>query len=263
LGKESIIDVGLGDNVELELAILWSDVRNFTASLEAMTPEQSFDFINGYFQRMGPVIRQHGGFVNSFIGDAIMALFVNGAVAATQAALASSVQLADHNRDRAARGQEEIRAGFAVHVGHARMGVVGEVRRMQGEVFSDAVNVTSRLEGLTKLYGSRVIVSANAVDQLPAGAFSLRKLDRVRVKGRSADIEIFEVLEDLPDQSKREQTRDAFEAALNAKLQHDMNAAAHGFQSVLDVNPEDAAARYHLDHALKQLGDPSLRLAKS
>jgi two-component system sensor histidine kinase ChiS len=256
LGKESIIDVELGDNVEMDLAILWSDVRNFTSAFEGMTPGESFEFINGYFQRMGPVIRQHGGFVNSFIGDAIMALFVDGAQAAIAAALASSARLEDYNRNRLARGENPIEAGFAVHVGIARLGVVGETRRMQGEVFSDAVNLASRLEDLTKTYGSRIIVSADAKDRLPEGVFSFRKLDRVRVKGRNAFIDIFELLDQLPDQTLREATRSTFESALAARHEHDTNGASKGFQLVLDQNPNDAAARHHLTETLSALVEP-------
>ncbi|MEM7214497.1 MAG: 7TM diverse intracellular signaling domain-containing protein [Pseudomonadota bacterium] len=246
LGKDSIIDVQLGDNVELELAIVWSDIRSFTTLFEGMTPIESFNFINGYFGRMGPVIREHDGFVNSFIGDAIMALFVKGVDSAIAAAIASSYRLDAYNAERKTKGRKPIDAGFAVHSGTARMGVVGELERRQSEVFSDAVNLTSRMEGLTKLYGSRVIVSADALERASADLYSVRRLDRVQVKGRFAEIELFEVLDCLSDRETKERTRDMFEAAVNFKLSGKYSDASANFSDVLKLDPDDAAARYHL-----------------
>lgn len=247
LGKESIIDVRLGDNVELEIAVMWSDIRGFSSLLETMTPEDSFDFINGYFGRMGPVIREYGGFINSFVGDAILALYVDGPNDAVAAALASCRRLDAYNAERAKRGRHTIVAGFAVHIGPARLGVVGEIQRRQGEVFSDAINLTSRIEVLTKLYKSRVIISADVAQRLSPGAYSLRKLDRVKVKGRNSEVELYEVLDELVDRELREQTRDEFEAAISAELAGNKAAAIAGFESVLTQNPDDHAARFHIE----------------
>lgn len=246
LGKESIIDVRLGDNVELEIAVMWSDIRGFSTLLESMSPEDSFDFINGYFSRMGPVIREHGGFINSFVGDAILALYVDGPTSAVAAALASCRRLDEYNVERAAKGRNPIRAGFAVHIGPARLGVVGELQRRQGEVFSDAINLTSRIEVLTKLYQSRVIISADVVDRLPVNTYSLRKLDKVRVKGRNAEVELYEVLDEVADRTLREQTKEEFEAALADVLAGNIDKGRSGFEAVLKQNPDDHAARYHL-----------------
>ena len=253
LGKESIIDVDLGDNVELELAVLWSDIRGFTTLFETMTPAQSFRFINSYFGRMGPVIREHDGFINSFIGDAIMALFVRGAESAVAAAVASSQRLDLYNEERKARGRKPIDAGFAVHLGPARLGVVGEVRRRQGEVFSDAINLTSRIEALTKRYGSRLIVSADVQQRIDREKHSTRRLDRVRVKGRSQEIDLYEVLDCLPDRALREESRAEFEDAVDRLLRGDFETAATGFSAVLKQNPNDRAARFHLEQAQQRM----------
>lgn len=262
LGKESIIDVNLGDNVELEIAVMWSDIRGFSSLLEIMSPADSFDFINGYFGRMGPVIREHGGFINSFVGDAILALYVDGPTAAVDAALASCRRLDSYNSERKAKGRHIIQAGFAVHIGPARLGVVGEVQRRQGEVFSDAINLTSRIEVLTKLYKSRVIISADVVEQLPPGVYSLRKLDRVKVKGRNAEVELYEVLDELEDKLLREQTCVEFEAAIDALLGGDQESASKGFNAVLKANPDDHAAQYHL-HKIAQKIDTNSHFQSS
>lgn len=247
LKKDSIVDVDLGDNVELELAVLMSDIRGFSTLFETMTPGDSFNFINGYFGRMGPVIREHDGFINSFIGDAIMALFLHGPESAVRAAVASAERLDRYNIERTAKGRQSIQAGFGVHIGQARMGVVGEVQRRQGEVFSDAINVASRVEGLTKRYGSRVIISADVRARLPdRAAHSLRWLDRVQVKGRTQAIDVFEVLDCAPDRAAREASRAEFEQAVTNRLAGDLGSAAHTLADILQSNPADAAARFHL-----------------
>jgi two-component system sensor histidine kinase ChiS len=255
LGKESIIDVELGDNVELDVAVLMSDIRGFTTLFETMTPADSFNFINGYFGRMGPVIREHDGFINSFIGDAIMALFVGGAEPAVQAAVASARRLDLYNEERISKGRKPIDAGFGVHLGKARMGVVGEVQRRQGEVFSDAINLASRIEALTKLYGSRLIVSADVRSHiLPNGAHSLRWLDRVQVRGRTQEIDVFEVLDCVGDRVLREASRADFEAGVTQLLNGNAAAAARAFTAVVRENPADDAARFHLRESERRQG---------
>lgn len=250
LGKESIIDVELGDNVELELAVLMSDIRGFTTLFETMTPGDSFDFINGYFGRMGPVIREYDGFINSFIGDAIMALFIGGAEQAVQAAVASARRLDLYNEERKSKGRAPIEAGFGVHLGMARLGVVGEVQRRQGEVFSDAINLASRIEALTKRYGSRLIVSADVRSRIGTnGAHSLRWLDRVQVKGRTAEIDVYEVLDCVADRALREASRAEFEDAVTRLLSGDAAGAARVLAAILRDNPMDDAARFHLSDA--------------
>jgi signal transduction histidine kinase/class 3 adenylate cyclase/CheY-like chemotaxis protein len=256
LGKDSIIDVDLGDNVELEVAVLMSDIRGFTTLSETMTPAESFDFINGYFGRMGPVIRDHEGFINSFIGDAIMALFVNGPRPALAAAIASSRRLDLYNQERRAKGRPPIDAGFGVHLGKARLGVVGEVRRRQGEVFSDAINLASRIEGLTKRYGARLIVSADVHRLVDERAHSMRWLDRVQVKGRTREVDLYEVLDCLPDRVLRESSRAEFEAGVDDLLRGAFADAAARFAAIAKQNPNDRAARFHLDAAeRKSRGD--------
>jgi signal transduction histidine kinase/class 3 adenylate cyclase/ActR/RegA family two-component response regulator len=249
LGKESIIDVDLGDNVELEVAVLMSDIRGFTTLFETMTPGDSFNFINGYFGRMGPVIREHDGFINSFIGDAIMALFIGGAGPAVRAAVASARRLDEYNEERKSKGRQPIEAGFGVHVGMARLGVVGEIQRRQGEVFSDAINLSSRIESLTKRYGSRLIISADVRGRINAGDHSLRWLDRVQVKGRSGEIDVYEVLDCVGDRALREASRQEFEDAVGRMLKGEIAAAASIFTSILRHNPTDDAARFHLQQA--------------
>ena len=253
LGKESILDVSLGDNVELELSILWSDIRSFSTLFEQFNPGEAFDFINEYFGRMAPVIRKYDGFINSFIGDAMLGLFVNSAQSAVDAAIASVDELRAYNEERDKRGEPPIAAGIAVHFGTVRMGVVGELKRRQNEVFSDAVNAASRLEGLTKVYGTRVMISSEVKNKLPADAYSLRRLDMTGVKGRENKMEIFEILDCALHRQEKEASREVFETGVSHMLSERWAEAVQCFDKVLAENAEDQAARYHHGRCVAKL----------
>jgi class 3 adenylate cyclase len=133
------------------MSILFSDIRSFTTLSESMMPDENFAFINAYLERMGPVIRDHNGFIDKYIGDAIMALFKN-ADDALRAGLAMLDTLDQFNAGRRAAGQQPIAIGIGINTGSLMLGTIGERHRMDGTVISDAVNLAARVESLTKDY---------------------------------------------------------------------------------------------------------------
>ncbi|MCZ0900498.1 adenylate/guanylate cyclase domain-containing protein, partial [Microcoleus sp. HI-ES] len=153
LEKSSIIDVELGDQVQLEMSVLFSDIRDFTTLSETMTPEDNFKFINSYLSRMEPVINENNGFIDKYIGDAIMALFSGEADNAVKAGIAMLHRLAEYNEYCANAGCAPIQIGIGINTGSLMLGTVGGPNRMDGTVISDAVNLASRVESLTKNYG--------------------------------------------------------------------------------------------------------------
>ena len=192
LKKESIVEVQLGDSLEMEMTVLFSDIRNFTAMSEGMSTRDNFNFVNAYFGQMGPVVRKHGGFIDKYIGDAIMALFPNDADSAVQAAIEMFRILPDYNRARQERNRPPINFGVGIHTGHLMLGTVGEQDRMESTVISDAVNLASRLEGLTKHYGVNIIISEVTKNALK-NDYKLRFLDKVEVRGKKQPVGIYEV----------------------------------------------------------------------
>src|SRR5262249_62355005 len=114
VGKPSIVDVELGDNKRQDMSVLFSDIRSFTTLSERMTPDENFSFINAYLERMWPVIRTHNGFIDKYIGDAIMALFTN-ADDAVRAGLAMLETLAAFNAERRPAGQPPIGIGIGIN----------------------------------------------------------------------------------------------------------------------------------------------------
>lgn len=245
LGKESIIDVQIGDHVQQEMTVMFSDIRSFTTLSEAMTPQENFHFINAYLSQVSPVIRQHRGFIDKYIGDAIMALFPESASDAVQAAIAMQKQVALYNEQRQQQGEVPISIGIGLHTGNLMLGTVGESERMDTTVIADAVNLASRLEGLTKLYGAGIVISEYTLSRLEGlQNCNSRFLDRVRVKGKTESLAVYEVYDEalgLSNQLKT-QTQAIFEEGVKAYICRDFSRAQLIFEEVLVKNSEDQAA---------------------
>ena len=193
VGKPSIVDVELGDNKQETMSILFSDIRSFTTLSESMTPDENFTFINAYLERMGPVIRNHNGFIDKYIGDAIMALFTN-ADDAVRAGLAMLETLAAFNAERRPAGQPPIGIGIGINSGSLMLGTIGEKQRMEGTVISDAVNLAARVEDLTKTYREPLLISEFTYQQLvDPTAYDIRSVDVVVVKGKTRPVTIYAV----------------------------------------------------------------------
>ena len=141
-------------------------MRSFTSHVEGNTPEQNIHFINDYLAAMEPAILSHGGFVDSYIGDAIMALFAVGADAALRASIDMLRNLHKYNLVRLARGAREIRIGIGLNTGVVTLGTIGGPQRIKCGVIGDAVNLGARVESLSKGYGVSLIRSSHTVARL-------------------------------------------------------------------------------------------------
>jgi class 3 adenylate cyclase len=245
LGKESILDVKLGDQIQKDMAILFSDIRSFTTLSEHMTPAENFNFINSYLGRMSPIIQRNGGFIDKFIGDAIMALFQNSVTDAVAAGVEMHLYLREYNTYRTTKGYEPIQIGVGIHTGSLMLGTIGAEDRLEGTVISDTVNLASRIENLTKIYGSRIAVSETTIIEIKAGQkFHFRFLDRVKVKGKNQAISIYEVI-DGDDESVLElklKTLEDYSSGVKAFHAKAYAASKEAIQRVLQVHPTDRAA---------------------
>src|SRR5919199_2870225 len=249
LEKESIVDVQLGDQVQKEMSVLFADIRDFTSMSENMTPQENFKFINSYLSRMEPAIIENHGFIDKYIGDGIMALFSGGADDAVKAGIAMLQRLDEYNQYRVQKGCVPIGIGIGINTGSLMLGTVGGQNRMGGTVISDAVNLASRIEGLTKDYGVSLLISEQTFSQLKdANQLALRRLSQVKVKGKSAAVKVFEVFDaDIPEiREGKLITKTAFEEALLLYNLYSFREAAQAFEEVLLFNPEDTVARIYL-----------------
>lgn len=248
LGKESILDVKLGDQVQKNMAILFSDIRSFTTLSEQMTPEENFNFINSYLGRMSPIIQRHGGFIDKFIGDAIMALFQKSVTDAVAAGVDMQLYLGEYNNYRRNKGYDAIQIGVGIHTGSLMLGTIGAENRLEGTVISDTVNLASRIENLTKVYGSRIAVSETTVLELKDHRkFHFRFLDRVRVKGKTKPVAIYEIFDgdEAAVQELKHRTLEDYSTGVKAYFARDWDHAREAITKVLRIHPQDKAAQLY------------------
>jgi two-component system sensor histidine kinase ChiS len=249
LAKESILDVILGDQTAQQMTVLFSDIRGWTTLSEEMTAQESFNFINAFLNRVSPVINAHRGFIDNFQGDGMMALFPETADDAVQAAIAMHAAVAKYNKDRKKKGYQPIGIGVGLHIGDLMLGIIGHKERMQGTVVADAVNLASRLEGLTRIYGSSISISEPTLSQLKdPDKYKHRFVDKVQVKGKKDPVSVHEVFDSDPQPvvKLKEQTKDDFEQGLCLYYDRKFSEASVKFNQVLEKHPEDRAARIYL-----------------
>lgn len=261
LGKDSIADIQLGDQVQKEMTVLFTDIRDFTSISEQMTPKENFNFLNNYLGYMEPVIRNNGGFVDKYIGDSIMALFPDNTEDAINASIEMRIKLSEFNHIINQFGQHPIDSGIGIHTGSLMLGIVGGEGRMEGTVISDAVNLAARLEGLTKVYGSKILITEETLIKLnDPTLYNYRFLDVVKVKGKNEAVYIFEIIDGDPEDIRelKNQTKDLFNQAIQHYKNKEFTEALKNFTEVQEINQEDQAAALYMKRCQKfiELGFP-------
>ncbi len=256
LEKNSVVDVKVGDQTQKDMTILFSDIRDFTSLSESMTPQENFAFINEFLNYMEPVIATHEGFVDKYLGDGIMALFPTNADAALQAAIDMFAALNSYNEMRLQTGKNTIRIGIGLNSGLLMLGTVGGAHRMDGTVISDAVNLASRVETLTKTYGAPLLITQETYARLrDPTRYALRKLGNVMIRGKSKPIMIYEAFDgDAPAvRDGKHQTIMKFEKAIMLYQQNEFARALDIFSGIIEYNKDDAAANYYYRECKKKL----------
>ncbi len=250
LAVDNIRDVRLGMHTERMMTVLFSDIRNFTGLSESMTPQENFDFLNSYLSQMEPVIVPYRGLIDKFIGDAIMAMFPRCADDAVQGALAMLERLEKYNRGRARAGYVPIRTGIGVNTGIVMLGTVGGAGRMDTTVIGDSVNLASRLEGLTKVYNTPLLISEHTLHSLEDPTrYGIRFLGRSRVKGKHDAQAVYEVFDADPPQLRaaKRRTCKRFEEALAFFYTGSPAKAQSRLVRCLQEAPNDQPAQIYLE----------------
>lgn len=249
LDKESIMDIQLGDQMQKEMTVLFSDIRSFTDLSERMTPRENFNFLNSYLKRMNPHIQKNRGFIDKYIGDSIMALFPSSAEDAVNAAVDMLKEIRIYNQHRLKVGYDPIKVGFGIHIGNLMLGIIGADERMEGTVIADSVNLASRIEGLTKVYDSPILISEEILGKMiNPSLYNYRYIDKVRVKGKQHPITVYEVYDGQPDFmiELKNSTRPFFEEGIARYQEQKFDLSAASFTKVLEINPNDTAAQIYL-----------------
>jgi class 3 adenylate cyclase len=257
LEKTDLVDLRLGDHAKKEMTIFFSDIRAFTQLSEGLTVEENFAFINSYLSRVVPIIKENGGFVDKYVGDGIMALFPGpeGPDEAIRSAIAMQTKMVEYNGHRAKMGYKPISMGVGVHTGDLMLGVVGVEERMENTVISDAVNLSSRLQAITKAFNIGLAISEKAFKELAdPGIYKYRFIGKVKVKGKAAPISVFEIFDGIePGLFERKMKANMFfEQGMLSYYQKDFAGAMYYFKRVLEIIPEDGAAGFYLDNCMNR-----------
>jgi adenylate cyclase len=240
------------------VTIFFSDLAGFTTLSEKLPPEEVVHILNTYLDRMTAVIMENGGFVNKFEGDAVMAFWgaplASGqqAAQAMRAALRCQEELLALNDDFENKGLPRLGMRVGINSGEVIVGNIGSQKRFEYTVIGDAVNLASRLEGINKQYGTRIICGALS-GRMAAGEMLLRRLDRVRVKGKQVAEEICEVVAGKQGASAGSAAALAeFDQGLQFYFAGDFAAALEIFMTL----PDDPPAQVFTRRCLHLLDNP-------
>ncbi len=238
LGHDDIAKVKLGESVSMEMSVLFSDLRDFTPLVEQLSPQEVIELLNKYFSEIGVSIAQSGGFIDSYAGDEVMALFAVPPQQAVMAGIKMNQALLKFNQDSGLN----LKMGIGMNTGPLVLGTMGGADRMQCSVLGDTVNLASRIEQLTKQYSAQFLIGEDTYNGLDLkNAFSLRLVDRVAVKGKGKAVRLYEVLdaETHENKVKKEATRNDLELGMKAYYDHDFTGALEIFNECIQKNPED------------------------
>ncbi len=253
LNRDSIIEVQLGDQIKKEMTVLFSDIRSFTTLSESMNPKENFNFLNEYLMKMGPIIRLNNGFIDKYIGDAIMALFPDKADDAVNTAVEMFKTLSQYNMSRVENNEIPIDIGIGIHTGDLMLGTIGESERMETTVIADAVNLSSRLEGLTKKYKIKIAISRNVIDRMHnPDIFHFRFVDKVLVKGKKQSVDVYEVYNSDPCEiiDAKNLSKNHYDKGIELFYNREFEKATEEFKKVIDILKSDTLAQIYYDRSI-------------
>lgn len=242
IGRDHITEVELGDQIEKEITVIFTDIRNFTSRSEKMTATETFQFVKEYAEEMGPIIQKNGGFINQYLGDGVMAVFQNSPEDALIACIEMHDRLKEYNKELETKGVEAIEVGMGLHTGPAVMGIIGDEKRRDAAMISDTINTAARMESKTKQYGVKILISEESRIRLNnPELYKLRHIGNVSVKGKAKPIDIYECFNPDRDQifKIKESTIQEFDIAVDAFYSKNFNQAKEIFTKIKIENPDD------------------------
>ncbi|CAA9210776.1 Adenylate cyclase [uncultured Coleofasciculus sp.] len=247
-----------------DVTILFSDIRGYTTLTENLGASEVVSLLNQYFETMVEAVFNHEGTLDKFIGDALMAVFgaplpltENHAWMAVKSALDMRWRLAAFNEKRILENHPLIRIGIGISSGEVVSGNIGSHKRMDYTVIGDGVNLSARLEGATKEYGCDIILSESTYN-LCRDRIWVRELDRIRPKGKSQPVSIYELIGevDVPLNDATRRLLDFYEAGRNAYINRDFHKAISYFGEAYQIKPTDQAIIAHLQRSKNYLENP-------
>lgn len=255
IAKDGIASIKAGNAEQGSVTVLFADIRSFTSLAEEMRPDEVFTMLNEYLSYVEPPIRAHNGYVDKYMGDGIMALFEdgnekNGASNAVHASLDMFAALESYNEMRKRDGKKELKMGIGLHSGNVIIGTVGGNERMDSTAIGDAVNLASRVEGMTKMYGVGLLISGQTLNLLEdRNDFYFRFADTVTAKGKNEAVEIWEIAgrHSVPAAEKFKSMLAVYEEAIANMKAGDFSLAISKFENCLALVPADRLSEIQLE----------------
>ncbi len=250
LQKKRITDVELGTHTLKNMSVLFADLHNFTSLSEKLDPETISNILNSFIAHMEPVIKRNSGFIDKYIGDEIMALFPGTIEDALNTAIEMQVALQDFNQTLKIEGIADLEIGIGVNFGSMLLCTIGNKVRMENTVISDVVNIASRIQSLTKQYGTNALTTESVINNIrDKSKFASRIIDNIVVRGKTKATVIYEIIDALDI--------DRASAIKNILPQYDLgwqffeagnfSEAKKQFTVVLENLPDDMPSRLLLE----------------
>ena len=281
IAPKGVESIQLGNAREEEITVLFCDIRGFTSIVEAQAIRETFEWLNAFFSQMSQAITAHHGFVDKFLGDAILAVFDRAECHAEDALNAAVTILQTLNEFNKARAQynlqNPVKVGIGIHTGLGLIGTIGSDHRMDSTVIGDVVNTAARLEELTKLYGCSILASETTIahakasfknreseiqnhhglsSYVPPTPYQSRWVDRVTPRGKSVVLELYEIFGTLTlglDQAKLS-SLSCYNSGIQAWHQQEYARALECFQQVVDQNLDDSVAKLYVERCQAMMG---------
>ncbi len=247
LGKKEISDIKLGDQMEQEMTILVSNIEGFKYIAEAMTTKQTITFINAYLEQVEPIIIKNNGFINKYIGDKFIAIFPRAADDAIKAGLAILKKMDEYNQELQKNNSLPIKIQLGVDTGYLVLGTIGNNHRLDSSVLGDAVNHAIFIAGMNKIYNTTLLISEYTNKQLKLQR-SIRLIERVKPKGMSQNLSVYEVL-DTPYKNIKQ-----FEEAVSYYHFKQIKKAGELFKQIVKETPTDRAAHVYFQRCYASTG---------
>lgn len=260
LGKNSILELELGNQVQKEVTTMFCDIRNSTATSSTLSLEDNFNYINSYLKIVSPLIRKHGGFVDKYLGDGILAVFVH-AENAIECAVQVVRAIEQKNRENSTTPSMDV--GISLNTGEVVFGVVGEEERKSPTIISDTVNLASKMENINKFFHTKIIFSKRTLNSLRNEyPLSYRFIGTLTLEDKDY-LSMFECLDcyDKKIREKLESVKVTFEQGVRYYNLGKYHNAKENFQIVLKRAREDKVAYMYYNKCEQKIsGENPMRL---
>lgn len=252
--KKDISEIGLGNAVEKELTLIYSDLEEYISLTTAFSPEKKLESINNYYKDISPIIKKSNGILDNFSIEGYITLFKDSTDSAIQSALDIIQKINEENRKRFNEENLQIPLYMGIHSGKVTIGTIGFENRMEGVIIGADVQLAKRVQGIAKIYKSQLIITEYSYQKiLFRNSFNLRFIDQLPIKNTKQNMRLYEVFNHLNEDEieKRLNTKLEFEKAVLLFYEKDFKNAKIKFLECLNQNPDDNIIKVYLKRLQK------------